>query len=142
MSQFSRDINTIDRHLRRHRREYMEPLGLKGIHARLFMMICRTPGCSQDQLAKRMWFDKSTIARQVELLEKMGYVNRRASEKDKRVLCVYPTEKMLAFWPELDAAMQTWEEELLQDLTPEEMEQLSGILAKIRKKIGSREDWT
>ena len=136
MSQFSRDINTIDRYLRQHRREYMEPLGLKGIHARLFMAICRRPGFSQEQLAKQMWFDKSTIGRQVEVLEEQGFVTRRPSEKDKRVLCVYPTEKMSQFQPELDAAMQTWEQTLLQDLTLDERQQLSTILAKIRDRIG------
>ena len=139
MSKFSRDISAIDRYLRGHRREYMEPLGLKGIHARLFMMICGSPGSSQDQLAKRMGFDKSTIARQLELLEQMGYVNRKASEKDKRVLCVYPSEKMLEFLPNLEDAMQRWENALLQDLTPEELTQLDSILAKIREKVG-RED--
>ena len=77
MSQFSSNFNAVDRYLRRYRREYMAPLGLKGIHARLFMAICRTPGCSQDQLAKRMWFDKSTIARQMELLEKKGFITRQ-----------------------------------------------------------------
>lgn len=136
MSQFSRDINTIDRHLRRHRREYMEPLGLKGIHARLFMAICRTPGCSQDQLARRMWFDKSTIARQVELLEEKGFVERKPSETDKRVMCVYPTQQMLDFQPGLKEAMDAWDEALLQDLTQEERQQLSTILAKIRQKVG------
>lgn len=136
MSQFSRDINTIDRYLRQHRREYMEPMGLKGIHARLFMLISRKPGCSQEQLARQMWFDKSTIARQLELLEDLGYVSRKPSQKDKRVLCVYPTEKMLAFHPELDEAMQTWERELLCDLTGEELAQLEKILGKIRDKIG------
>ena len=139
MSKFSRNIGAIDRYLRTHRREFMEPLGLKGIHARLFMMICRVPGLSQDQLAKRMGFDKSTIARQVELLEQLGYVNRVASEKDKRVLCVHPTEKMLEVWPKLDEDVQKWETELLQALTPEEKTQLDTILTKINEKIG-RED--
>lgn len=137
MSQFSRDINAIDRYLRQLRRDFMEPLGLKGIHARLFMLISRKPGCSQERLAKQMGFDKSTIARQVENLEDMGFVYRKPSEKDKRVLCVFPTEKMLQIQPELDAAMQTWEQELLSELTPEEKDQLTQILGKIREKIGS-----
>ena len=136
MSQFSRDINTIDRFLRGHRRDYMEPLGLKGIHARLFMRICGVPGQSQDQIAKRMGFDKSTIARQLELLEDKGFVERRPSESDKRVLCVFPTQKMLDFQPGLKAAMDAWDEELLQDLTAEEKEQLSVILRKVRAVIG------
>lgn len=135
MSQFSSNFNAVDRYLRRYRREYMAPLGLKGIHARLFMAICRTPGCSQDQLAKRMWFDKSTIARQMELLEKKGYITRQPSEKDKRVLCVYPTEQMLTVQQDLKISMEQWEETLLQDLTEEEKTQLNGLLARIRERV-------
>ena len=135
MSKFSRNINAIDRYLRGHRRDFMEPLGLKGIHARLFMLICRVPGLSQDQLSKRMGFDKSTIARQVELLEQLGYVNRNASEKDKRVLCVFPTEKMLEVWPRLDEDIQKWENALLQALTVEEKAQLDAILTKINEHM-------
>ena len=135
MSQFSSNFNAVDRYLRRYRREYMAPYGLKGIHARLFMAICRTPGCSQDQLAKRMWFDKSTIARQMELLEKKGFVTRRPSETDKRVLCVYPTEQMLQIQPDLQASMEQWEQTLLQDLTEEEKQQLNDLLARLRERV-------
>lgn len=135
MSQFSSNFNAVDRYLRRYRREYMAPLGLKGIHARLFMAICRTPGCSQDQLAKRMWFDKSTIARQMELLEKKGFITRQPSEKDKRVLCVYPTEAMLQLQPGLKAAMEQWEDDLLQDLSEEEKKQLNALLARVRERV-------
>lgn len=135
MSQFSSNFNAVDRYLRRYRREYMAPLGLRGIHARLFMVICRTPGCSQDQIAKRMWFDKSTIARQMELLENKGFITRQPSEKDKRVLCVYPTQQMLDFQPGLQAAMEQWEQTLLQDLTQEEKDQLNSLLAKVRERV-------
>ena len=135
MSQFSSNFNAVDRYLRRYRREYMALYGLKGIHARLFMAICRTPGCSQDQLAKRMWFDKSTIARQMELLEKKEFITRQPSEKDKRVLCVYPTEKMLTVYPDLKNAMEQWEQTLLQDLTEDEQQQLNSLLAKIRERV-------
>ena len=80
-------------------------------------------------------FDKSTIARQVELLEQLGYVNRNASEKDKRVLCVFPTEKMLEVWPRLDEDIQKWENALLQALAPEEKAQLDAILTKINEHM-------
>lgn len=134
MPRFSRDINTIDRYLRRKRREYMEPLGLKGIHARLVMAICRMPGSSQEQLARQLWFDKSTIARQVELLESLDFVERRPSQTDKRVLCVYPSQKMLEFQPGLRAFLNEWEATLLEDLTQEERATLIGLLDRIRAK--------
>ena len=135
MTRFSNDVNALERWLRHQRRSYMEPLGLKGIHARLVMAICRDPGCSQDRLAKQMRFDKSTIARQLELMESMGYVERKASQKDKRMLCVYPTEKMQQFQPGLEAAMDEWEEELLRELTPEEKELLMSLLEKVRDSV-------
>lgn len=139
MSQFSRGINAIDRYLRRLRRQYMEPEGLKGIHARLIMAISRTPGCSQDQLSRRMWFDKSTIARQLEILENKGFITRIPSQTDKRVLCVYPTQKLLDFQPGLKSAMEEWERELLSDLSENEKEQLNSLLTKLHSKI-SREE--
>ena len=135
MSVFSSHFNALDRYLRRCRREYMAPLGLKGIHARMFLTICRTPGCSQDQLAKRLWLDKSTVARQMELLEKKGYVTRNPSETDKRVLCVYPTEQMLEFSKGLQSANEEWERTLLQDLTAEEIELLNGLLQRVHARV-------
>lgn len=134
MTPLSRNINAIDRYLRQKRRQYMEPLGLKGIHAWLCVTICGAPGVSQDQIVRKLWFDKSTIARQLELLEHMGFVERRPMEKDKRVLCVYPTEKLLAFQPGLQQAMETEEEALLEALEPEEQEQLISLLRKIRRR--------
>ena len=131
MSQFSRDIQAVERYLRAHRRAYMEPLGLKGIHARLFMMICSNPGCSQDQLAKGLGFDKSTIGRHVELLESMGYVRRRPAQNDKRILCVYPTEKLEEQMPDLEQAIQSWDSDLLAPLTDHEKQLLRQILSKI-----------
>ncbi|MBO5868839.1 MAG: MarR family transcriptional regulator [Oscillospiraceae bacterium] len=135
MSVFSSHFNALDRYLRRCRREYMAPLGLKGIHARMFLTICRTPGYSQDQLAKRLWLDKSTVARQMELLEKKGYVTRNPSETDKRVLCVYPTEQMLEFSKGLQSATEEWERTLLQDLTAEEIELLNGLLQRVHARV-------
>ena len=131
MSQISKDINTIDRYLRRNRRAYMEPLGMKGIHAWIIDQVCANPGCSQDQLAKKLWIDKSTIARQLELMEEAGFIQRKASQTDKRVLCVYPTERALQFLPGLQAATEEKEALLLQGLTAQERQQFSALLRRV-----------
>lgn len=131
MSQFSRDIQAVERYLRAQRRAYMQTMGLKGIHARLFGMICAQPGCSQDQLAKGLGFDKSTIGRKVETLEELGYVTRCPAQNDKRILCVYPTERMLAAMPGLEAAIRRWDDALLAPLSAEKKTQLQALLGKI-----------
>ena len=137
--QISKDLAAIGRYLRRQRTGYMAPLGLKGLHARLLVQIVETPGLSQDNLAQRVGFDKSNIARQVALLEEMGYLNRKASGTDKRVLELYPTEKTLAMQPSLQAAMEQWEKKLLRTLTEEEKTVLTGLLEKLRKAAEDEE---
>ena len=127
----SKDIAAIGRYLRRQRNRYMAPLGLKGLHARLLLDILEHPGISQDGLAQKAGFDKSNIARQVAVLEEAGYVSRRPSANDKRVLELNPTKKTLALQPQLLSAMEQWEEKLLSGLSPEETQLLTRLLNKL-----------
>lgn len=130
--QISKDIAAVSRYLRRKRHRYMEPLGLKSLHARLLLDILEQPGISQDGLAQKAGFDKSNIARQVALLEEAGYILRRPSATDKRVLELTPTEKTLALQPQLLSAMEQWEQRLVAGLTEEEKQQLKVLLGKLR----------
>lgn len=132
--QISKDLGTIARYLRRQKHMYMEPLGLKGLHAGFLADICREPGISQDGLAQRIGVDKSNIARQAAILEEKGFLYRSQGQ-DKRVLCLYPTEKTLALFPGLQSAMEQWEQTLLQDLTQQEKDQLNSLLAKLCDRV-------
>lgn len=131
--QISKDIAAVGRYLRRHRNQYMEPFGLKSIHARYLIEVCENPGISQDGLTQLLSFDKSSVARQAALLEEQGFLQRSPGE-DKRVLRLYPTEKTLALLPGLQAAMDGWERDLLRSLTPEEESTFAALLAKIRDR--------
>lgn len=135
MAQISRDINTIDRALRLRRRAYMESLGLKGVYARYFMEIVRNPGISQDKLSQRLYYDKSNVARQVAFLEEKGYVRRESDKQDKRVLRLYPTQKLLEILPGLEAVTESWEQALLQDLTEAEQQTFAKLLTKVRATV-------
>ena len=131
----SKDLAAIGRYLRRQRTGYMAPLGLKGLHARLLAHILENPGLSQDNLAQRAGFDKSNIARQVAVLEELGYLSRKPAVADKRVMELYPTEKTLALQPSLQAAMEQWEEKLVSGLSPEEKQTLTRLLEKLRATV-------
>lgn len=131
--QISKDIAAVGRYLRRHRNQYMEPFGLKSIHARYLIEVCENPGISQDGLTQLLNFDKSNVARQAALLEEQGFLQRSPGE-DKRVLRLYPTEKTLALLPGLQTAMDGWERDLLRSLTPEEESTFAALLAKIRDR--------
>lgn len=128
--QISKDVMTVARYLRRRRNRYMEPFGLKSIHARYLIEVCQNPGISQDGLTQLLGFDKSNVARQAALLEEDGFL-RRSPGTDKRVLQLYPTEKTLELLPKLTQAMDSWEQELLQDLTSEEKAVFESLFAKV-----------
>lgn len=129
--QISKDIAAVGRYLRRQRNQYMEPFGLKSIHARYLIEVCDNPGISQDGLTQLLGFDKSNVARQAALLEENGFL-RRSPGEDKRVLQLYPTEKTLEMLPKLCEAMDSWERRLLQELTREERQTFATLLAKVR----------
>lgn len=134
MSQIVCAISEISRRIRRYRRGYMEPMGLKGVHSRYLTEVCRNPGISQDKLAQRLGFDKSNVARQAAFLEEEGFLHRQPGAEDKRVLCLHPTEKTLDMLPGLQAALQAWEDTLTEDLSPQEKEQLYALLSRVRQK--------
>ena len=136
--EISKDIAAVGRYLRRQRNRYMAPLGLKSIHARILLDILDTPGISQYGLAQRVGFDKSNVARQVAVLEEMGFISRTPAATDKRVMELQPTEKTRALQPQLLTAMEQWEEKLTAALTPEEKTVLTGLLEKLR--VAATED--
>ena len=133
MSQIVEAISEISRRLRRCRCAYMEPLGLKGVHARYLSEISKCPGISQDRLAQRLGFDKSNVARQALFLEENRFILRQPDKEDRRVLCLYPTERTREMMPGLHQAMQEWEQMLTRDLTGEEKTLLDGLLARVRR---------
>lgn len=131
--QISADLAAVARYLRRQRNQYMEPFGLKSVHARYLIEVCENPGISQDGLTQRLGFDKSNVARQAALLEENGFL-RRSPGEDKRILQLYPTDKTLVLLPNLRQAMEGWEQELTRDLTGDEKALLEKLLSKVRAK--------
>ena len=132
MSRFNSDLQAITRCARAFRTERMAQYGLKGFHTGYLSRICNNPGISQDQLAKNMLVDKSTVARQAAVLEDSGFITRTPSARDKRVLQLYPTEKALALLPEIRKTVNEWDAIASGGLTEEELETLTELLYKVR----------
>lgn len=133
--EISKEIEAISRSLRRRRSEYMESLGLKSVQAKLLLDIGDNPGISQDALAKSAGVDKSNIARQVAILEELGYLRRQPAPGNRRMLQLHLTDRSRLLLPKLQRATQNWEQDLLQDLSNWEISQLSSLLRRIRQSL-------
>ena len=127
-------MNEITRCGMQYRTDNLEPFGLKSCHASYLLEICRNPGISQDTLARRICINKSNVARQAAELEEEGFITRRPSASDKRVLELYPTEKALAALPHIQEVLNRWDSCITADLTPEEKQQLAVLLSKIKTR--------
>ena len=134
MSQIIRDITETARCGAQYREDQLCPMGLKGCHASYLTQICAEPGISQDGLARRICINKSNVARQAAVLEEEGFITRRPSASDKRVLELYPTEKALAALPHIQEVLNRWDSCITADLTPEEKQQLAVLLSKIKTR--------
>ena len=118
------------------RSEKMAEFGLKSCHASYLLQICNHPGISQDKLAQRIYINKSNVARQAAFLEEEGYITRQPSTSDKRVQELYPTEKAIALLPQIHSILNEWSQLLTADLSPQEMEIVTAVLAKMQNTAG------
>lgn len=131
MSTIMRKANILSRCESIYRTDRLREANLCGFHHSYILAICHNPGLSQEQLARRVCFSKSNVTRHLAHLEGQGYVERRPSDSDKRVMLVYPTEKMLNILPEVRRIVEEWNAYLVEGLSPEEVEQFQSTLLKI-----------
>ncbi|SHJ45019.1 MarR family winged helix-turn-helix transcriptional regulator [Tepidibacter formicigenes] len=78
-------------------------------------------GVSQEELSKKLEFDKGTIARAIKKLEAEGYLIRKVDEKDKRAYKVYLTTKSEEIKRIIDKAFYDFNEIISRGFTQEEM---------------------
>lgn len=134
MPKLIRDMTEITRCGAQYRSEQLAPLELKGCHASYLLEICAHPGISQDALARRICINKSNVARQLAVLEEGGFVLRRPSQEDKRMMELYPTEKTQTLLPQIRQVLHQWSDYLTQGLTEAEIAQVSDILARMKAR--------
>lgn len=96
--------------------------------------VCRCPGLSQDELARRIFVHKSSVARHVASLVKAGFVRREKDPQDKRLRRLYPTEKAEALYPDLLRYLDEWNETLTEGLSDAEKDQLVYLMRHLARQ--------
>ena len=137
MSSLFRMIHVINRCGGSFRAERLKDTDLGPNHHRYLFSVCRHPGISQEDLARRAYINKSNVTRHLSYLEEHGYVERRQSAEDKRVLLVYPTEKATDIRPRLREISHDWEDAVMEDFTEEERDLLKSMLERISKNASA-----
>ena len=134
MSMLMRKINILSRCQSVYKADRLHRGELCPWHYNYVIPICRHPGQSQEQLARRVCVDKCNVTRHLARLEELGYVERQVSPSDRRVTLVYPTEKLTALLPEVRQVNQEWTDYILEGMDPEEVERFEATLLKITRR--------
>ena len=111
--------------------------GLAPCHHTILLALCRAPGRSQEELARDIRLNKSSIARALALLEEQGFVERKINARDKRCLLVYPTARATEVLPRVRALAEEWNGILTEDIDPQELMTYYAVLAQMEERARS-----
>ncbi len=134
MPTFMKMLNNISRSQAIYRRGKISATDLQAGHYAFAMAICREPGRSQEELARELCINKSTVARNLNYLEEQGYISRLPLPHDKRQFSVFPTEKMLAVLPEIKAASLEWMALLSESIPQDELDIFHSVLVRMQAR--------
>ncbi|MBR2013550.1 MAG: MarR family transcriptional regulator [Clostridia bacterium] len=134
MVKFMKMLNNISRSQAVYRRSKISATDLRSGQYAFTLEICRAPGRSQEELARDLCLNKSTVARALTHLEEKGYITRAPLPADKRQFAVYPTEKMLAVLPEIRQASIEWTDLLSEGIPQEELEIFHAVLERMQTR--------
>ena len=134
MLNFMKMLNNISRSQAIYRRSKITAEDLHAAHYAFVLAICREPGRSQEELARELCINKSTVARALNTLETNGYILRTPLACDKRQLSVHPSEKMRSVLPAVRSASEEWMTLLSEDISEQEMEIFDAVLTKMQAK--------
>ena len=143
MSKFMKMLNNISRSQAIYRHNRISAEDLQSGHYAYCLAICRLPGRSQEELARELCVNKSTVARNLNYLEEKGYISRQPLPNDKRQFSVYPTEKLLAILPQIRHASDAWMELLSEGIPQHELDIFNSVLARMEtraREITERQD--
>lgn len=107
---------------------------LQSGHYAFALAICRAPGRSQEEIARELCVNKSTVTRKLNYLEDKGYITRVAMPGDRRQLSVHPTERLLSVVPYIKEASIEWMTLLSEGIPKDELDTFNDVLMRMQEK--------
>lgn len=129
---FSRTAKAQQNYLRPH----LSALGLSTGQPKILRVLTAQGPCSQRKLADLCDVDPSAICRTLDCMERDGFLTRTQSQTDRRAGLVELTEKGRTAFETWEHQCMVLEDQMLQDFSPEEREQLADFLARAYRNVG------
>lgn len=91
-------------------------------------------GLTHEELTEKIAVDKAATTRAIVKLEESGYIKKVQDTKDKRKYYIFLTDYAKANRESIINVSRKWENEIVGELTKEELEQFYYLFRKITKK--------
>jgi MarR family transcriptional regulator, 2-MHQ and catechol-resistance regulon repressor len=97
---------------------------------------------SLNDLAARLYLDKSTTSRVIDALERKGYVHREPNPADRRALLLEPTEAGRRIQDVVRRDIVAEEKHLLADFEPAVRREMARLIRRLARAAAARVDTT
>ena len=91
--------------------------------------------CAQNELAKELQIEPSTLVRILDRMERDGWIKRIESPDDRRKKMIHATNQVRSMWAEIVQHGEQMEERATKGLTPSQLNTLKDTLAVMRKNL-------
>ncbi|WP_434030797.1 MarR family winged helix-turn-helix transcriptional regulator [[Pseudomonas] boreopolis] len=125
----------LRRHLDAEMREELPEFGFS--HYMGLKVLASSSPCTANELAQALEQTPSAITRLLDKLEALGAVRREPHAQDRRALQIVMTDKGCALYERLKRRGDRVVDFALRDLVPEEREQLTLLLTRVRDSLNS-----
>ena len=105
------------------------------VQAEVLIILQHKNGCNQNELNETFLFNKANITKIIKQLEKREYIERIASEEDKRAKGVYLTQKGRDILPQIIEILDEWTSILTKDIPTSDIKTVEKALAKMVENI-------
>jgi DNA-binding MarR family transcriptional regulator len=136
--QFAWTVTSIDFYLQEIRYFWAKTLGISGPQWMILMALAdmdKGEGASVKAVSKMLHVDPSFVTTQSKLLEKKGFVRRRASEDDARVVQMSLTDKTYKQIANLAARQDELNDFIFAEMDNRDLVELTGKLALLKSRI-------
>ncbi|MCD8200536.1 MAG: MarR family transcriptional regulator [Clostridia bacterium] len=132
MATFMKNLNRVSQCEDLFREQSLGDVGIDGYQTKYILGIDEDgKGISQDALAKKIFVNKSNVARQLARLEDKGLVRREGNPSDRRGVNVYLTDEGVKVLREIRRINADWRERVTADFTEEEKTELVRLSEKL-----------
>lgn len=127
-----RTICTVTRTIQQDSNKHFKDLKLNRNLFIYIIRICEQPGMFLSQVADTIQIDRTTSFRTIKKLTQEGYFELRDDGDNHKIKRLFPTQKALDLYPQLNAYEQSQSDFLLSDLSEKEKQQLALLLSKLK----------